>query len=208
MSITVLQARNSIRVNLATTANELNDEKIDDLINQAIDFSNIDQLLVPVTSEGIVQAEDTYEYALSTGETANMRYIVAIAYESEVTGLFTEWADRSVWSIRPAATPASTPYLYFQRSHWQVEDGKYFRIEGLKPHARVTDPDDVIYLPESYVIWKATEFGHGILSSIVNSPRGQWHLSRVPAAASYSELARIGAKHFQIPAIARRIPGR
>ena len=208
MSITLINARGSVRNNLNASNSEINDERIDDLINQAIDFSNIESLLVPVVSEAIAQVEDTYEYSLSTGETANMRYITAIAFESETTGLFAEWADRTIWSIRPAATPASTPYLYFDRGRWFPEDAKYFRVEGLKPHARVSDPEDVIYLPESYIIWKATAFGHGILMSTVNSPRARWHEARMPVAEQLAELARMGSKHLRIPSYARLIPGR
>lgn len=204
MAITLGQAVRSVRANLNEPAQVITDERIIDFINEAIDFSATENLYIPVVDDTLDQLADDYEYPLTGGELANIKYIYNIALESEVAGLFDQSVERGLYWIHAA----TIPILNFTRYAWSPTATRGLRIYGGKPQARVTDVDTTIYLPMSYIIWKATSFAHGVLAGTPNSTRGRWHESRVNASEVYAEAARVGAKEFHLPSKIMWIPGR
>jgi hypothetical protein len=195
----------SIRYNLRSPEAELEADALLDMLNQAIDWSQSDALYLPVYYESLVQADDTYEYALTGGDLALMHYIYDIYLESEVTGLFnTRPIPKSYYTIEPS----STPYLFFNRAIWTPLNAKPFRIVGAKPQARISDLDDTVYLPPAYIIQKATALGHSLLAANASAQRAQWHAQQQTLAEQRCELTRTTAIQFKLQPNHLRIPGR
>ncbi len=204
MSITYTQVAKSVRANCRVSEAELHPEELNEFINQAIDFASSENLLLPIYSEVLLAADGTYEYALSSGELLNMKYIYGIWESTQNDGNFDYLLPANFWKIESGATP----YIRFDRFAWMPVDSTTLRVVGAKPQPRVTDPDDIIYLPAAYVIWKATAIAHLALGSNTNSAKSRWHDSRVGPSEQYCEIARIGAKEFHMPMNARVVLGR
>lgn len=205
MALTGLQVMQSVRNALRANSGLLPDVELLDLVNQALDWGAIDGLYLPVSVESLAQADDTYEYALSSGDLALVHYIYDIYEETEVASLFYKQPIPQIyWSVEAAATP----YLLFERSYWTPSGSVDFRILGGKPQARITDPDDTIYLPGAYVVQKAASLGHMLLSSTGSAQQSRWHESQISICDILTERARASARQFRLPTHYKTVPGR
>jgi hypothetical protein len=208
MPITYAEVLEFIRTNTKASTSEFRDEDIKVCINQAIDSAVSDNLYVPIVDESLEFLEDTWEYPLAGSPTPtnldSLSYIYNLYLESDVSGVFLEPINEVIYSVQNA----TVPFLLFDRYAYQGIVGRKIRIVGSKVHARVTDPDDTVYLPSTWVTWRATSIAHGILSGSQNNSRAQWHERRVQYAEAMVEAARLGAKQFYLPTRYKLVPTR
>lgn len=205
MPLTAIAIADSVRVNVQATESQLSPENMLNFVNQAIDMGKVDNLYQIVSDETLTELADTYEYALTGGVLAELKYIYSIhEQDDDDTAIFRLLIPRNYWTLRYA----SVPQIYFyDHLGWSPVADKVLRITGGKTMARISDPDDTVYLPEAYVIWRATAFAHSALAAGAG-PRAQWHERQIPIANQWAEVARIGATEYRVPPQSYLVPNR
>lgn len=208
MPLTLGQVRNSVRTNTKSNEGQLPNPIIDDLINQAIDLAKGEDLLRLVADETLEQLDDTYEYGLTGGVLDDMLAVLHVYEEKSSTDNEYYYAQVPVSLYR--LEYGDPPFIHLLDAGWSPEGDKHFRVEGYVPQGRVVagDDDAVIYLPDGYIVQRASALAHGWLSSGASSQLASWHAGRVQVCEAYAETARINAHEYKIRSGTRRIPGR
>lgn len=206
MSLTLGEIRNRVRRGLSATVSQYGDEDIDADINEAISGAKADRLFIRVQDETLEQTADQYEYPLTGVDVLDYVVFVTDLYpESIETGIFeSEPLSKMLWTIEGA----TIPYISFPTYNWYPDNGKKIRLIGMKEQPQVNTDDDVVYLPESYIVNKARAFGHNNLSSGAGGGRSSWHGQQVAIREQYAELARMSAFEYKIPPNSRIVTGR